>query len=152
VMLRRVLILAALLLGLVAVDRSQRDAAAERREEALRVRAFVPAAQREGKAVAAVRVQDGDGKVHYYGRSDALGRCLDFPSAPALGDKIEQLITGLFEAQGVVLSEHPQQPHDYGLDVPSMRTISLHGAKVDFKDPASDLIVAIDVGAPVVGA
>jgi|KBSSwiStaDraftv2_1062776.scaffolds.fasta_scaffold58888_2 hypothetical protein len=151
-MLRRVVILAALLVALVAVDRSQRDAAAERRQDALRVRAFVGAEQREGKSVAVVRVQDGDGKVHLYGRQDALWRCLDYRAAPALGDKIEQLISGLYEAQGVVLSEHPQQPHDYGLDVPSMRTISLHGAKMDLKDPASDVVVAIDVGAAVVGA
>jgi hypothetical protein len=151
-MLRRVVVLAALLLALVAVDRSQRDAAAERRQDALRVRAFVGADQREGKSVAVVRVQDGDGKVHLYGRQEGLWRCLDYRSAPALGDRLEQLIAGLFEAQGVVLSEQPQQPHDYGLDVPSMRTISLHGAAVDFKDPASDLVVAIDVGAAVVGA
>ena len=92
------------------------------------MRAFVPAAQREGKSVAVVRVQDGDGKVHLYGRQEGLWRCLDYRCAPALGDRIEQLISGLYEAQGVVLSEHPQQPQDYGLDVPSMRTISLHGA------------------------
>jgi len=151
-MLRRVLILAALLVALVAVDRSQRDTAAERRQDALRVRAFVPAAQREGKAVAVVRVQDGDGTVHLYGREAGLWRCLDFRAAPALGDGLEQLISGLFEAQGVVLSEKPQQPHDYGLDVPSMRTISLHGAAWTPKDPTGDQVVAIDVGAAVVGA
>src|SRR5262249_18405163 len=124
----------------------------ERRQDALRVRAFVPAGEREGKPVAVVRVQDGDGKVHLYGRSDALWRCLDYRAAPALGDKIEQIISGLYEAQGVVLTEHPQQPHHYGLDVPSMRTISLHGAHWTPQDPSGDQVVAIDVGAAVVGA
>ena len=151
-MLRRMIVLAALLLGLVALDRGQRDAAAERRQESLRVRALVSAAQREGRPIAVVRVEDGDGSAHFYGRQDVLWRCLDYRAAPALADRLEQLVAGLYEAQGVVLSENPQHPQDYGLDVPSMRTISLHGAEMDPKDPNSDVVLAIEVGAAVVGA
>jgi hypothetical protein len=52
----------------------------------------------------------------------------------------------------VVLSEHPEHPQDYGLDVAAMRKVSLHGPAMKPQDPDSDLVLALDVGAAVVGA
>jgi len=151
-MLLRAGILLGLLLALLSVDRSQRDAAAERRAVALRVRTLISPEAREGRPVAVVRVQDGNGRVEIYGRQQGQWNCLSWRGAPALGEKLEQLILGLYEAQGVVLSEHPEHPQDYGLDVGAMRTVSLHGPAMKPTDPSSDLVLAIDVGAPVVGA
>lgn len=148
----RALFLSVVLVALLLVDRSQRDAAAERREVALRVRTLVSAEVRESRPVAVVRVQDGDGRVDIYGRQQGQWRCLSWRGAPALGDRLEQLILDLYEAQGVVLSEQPEQPQDYGLDVSAMRTVSLHGPAMKPQDPSSDLVVALEVGAPVVGA
>ncbi len=151
-MLARVLLLAAVLLALLAVDRGQRDDAQAERAASLRVRRLVPDALREGQPVAVVRVQDGDGRALLYGRQAGLWRCLNWRGAPAQGERLEQLIADLYEAQGVVLSTDPARPQDYGLDVPAMRVVSLHGAAMNPQDPQSELVVAVEVGAPVVGA
>lgn len=151
-MLARVAVLAAVLLALLAWDRGQVDRAALRRAEELRVRRLVPDELREGRPVAVVRVADGDGRAQLYGRQQGQWRCLSWRGAPALGESLERLITELYEAQGVVLSADPARPSDYGLDVSAMRVVSLHGASMNPQDPQSDLVVAIEVGAPVVGA
>jgi hypothetical protein len=151
-MIARVLLLAAVLLALLAVDSGQRDDARAGRAESLRVRRLVPDEVREGHPVAVVRVQDGDGRAQIYGRQQGLWRCLSWRGAPAQGDRLEQLITDMYETQGVVLSTDPARPQDYGLDVPSMRTVSLHGPAMNPQDPSADLVVSVEVGAPVVGA
>lgn len=151
-MLRRALILLGVLGALLALDRGQRDAAADRRQEALRVRRFVDESAVTGHPVAIVRVADPDGHAVLYGRVQGQWHCLSYHGAPALDEKIDQLVNMIEDTRGVVLSEQPARPQDYGLDVPTMRVISLHGPAMNVQDPASDRLAAIDVGAAVTGA
>lgn len=152
-MLRRALVLVALGAALLAVDRSQRDSAAGARQEALRVRPLVQRAADDTRKIAFVRIEDGDGRAVLYGIGlDRQWRCLSFKGAPALGEKLEQLAINVQQTQGVVLSEDPARPADYGLGTSSMRVISLHGGKMKPTDATSDLIASVDIGAAVIGA
>ena len=152
-MLRRVLVLVALGAVLLAVDRSQRDSAAGARQEALRVRTLVQSSEATQRKIAFIRIEDGDGRAVLYGIGpDRQWRCLSFKGAPALGEKLEQLALNVLQTQGVVLTEQPSRPADYGLGTSSMRVISLHGGAMKPADATSDLIASVDIGAAVIGA
>jgi hypothetical protein len=151
-MLRRLLLLLAIGAVLLAVDRSQRDSAAGARQEALRVRLLV-SEENAKRQVTFVRIEDGDGRAVLYGIGlDRQWRCVSFKGAPALGERIQQLALDVLQTRGVVLNEDPARPADYGLGTRSMRVISLHGAAMRANEPASDLICAVDIGSPVMGA
>src|SRR5262249_20877184 len=97
--------------------------------------------------------EEGDGHVSRYGiDTNHQWRCLNWKGAPAQGARIEQMALNVLQAQGVVLTEQPRRPADYGLGTSAMRTISLHGTAMKPNDADSDLIACVDIGAAVVGA
>ena len=150
-MIARIALLLALLGGLVLANRALDRSRAETREQAVRVRRLVTEQQFRDRPIALVRLGTGDGRTFLYQRAAGLWRCMSWRGAPALGARIESLVGSLLDAQGVVLSERPARPSDFGFDLPSMRTLWLQGPKADAADPLSDLILGCDFGAALGG-
>src|SRR5215467_12168382 len=137
-MLRAALVLVVLGVALFAIDHSQRSTAAGQRQEALRVLPLVGDPQVKARKIAYVRVEDGDGHVILYAIDPShRWRCVNWKGAPALGASVEKMAGDVLAAQGVILSEQPPRPTDYGLGTSAMRVISLHGPAMKPSEPDS---------------
>jgi len=145
-MRRAVLVLALLAAGLFAWDRAlvQREEAG--RAAGLRIAPLLAAAEREGRSVAALRIETAAGESWIYGQSNGLWRCLNWKGALANGAAIAEIAAQVVNARGVLLSDDPERPQAYGFDLPEMLTLSLHGPKLDPLDPTQDRLIALDLG------
>jgi hypothetical protein len=133
----------------VLLDRSLRLREEERRAASSRVRQLVPREFREGKLVAAIRLEaPGRGETLLYGRSKETWRCLSRFGAPADEGKIQSLLEKLFTTQGIVQTRNEI---GYGFGSDSVLILSLHGPQV-FKQPKGDLLFAFEIGMAILGA
>ncbi len=148
-MMRAVLVLALVAAGLLAWDRAlvQREEAG--RAAGLRIAPLLPASEREGRSVAALRIETASGESWIYGQSNGMWRCLNWKGAIANGVDIAEIAARVVNARGMPLSDDPARPQDYGFDVPGMLTLSLHGPKLDLLDATKDRLIALDLGRPL---
>jgi hypothetical protein len=148
-MTKRLLLMGLLVAVLVAADRALQSAQAARRAESLRIASFAGDLAGSSDALAAVRIESGAGESWLFGRKQGQWRCLSWRGAVADGDAVLALVSAVTDAVGVPLSERPANPAEFGLDLPTMFTISLHGPKVAPLDPGQDRLLAVDIGAPL---
>lgn len=139
------------LAGLVASDRvlSLHDQSARRSSS--RLRRLVPPALLQGKAVAALLLEDTARRERVlYARSAGGWRCLSRAGAPADEARLGAFVDRLLEAEGILQREDSGPGERLGLDPPVLLRVSLHGPRV-LKERGHDLIAMAEIGAALPG-
>lgn len=137
----------ALALGvLVWADFALAAASGEARRASTKVRRLVPIEQREGKLIAALKLEGG-GRAEplMFARSEDHWRCLSYRRAVASEQLMKSVLEKVFEGEGIVQSEDPAKAATYGFDSPAMLRVSLHGLKA-LEKPQGDPLFSFDVG------
>jgi len=138
---------AIILVALVAGDRLMAAHEAAARRANIRVGRFITREEREGKHVAAVRIQDGTRRPELYISTQGMWRCATYHGAVASTDRITGLVEAIFEADGNVQSTDPAHAPDYGFVTGTECAVTLHGPRV-LVDPAHDMLFSFDLGNP----
>lgn len=147
-MKRALLVLPLLLAALVWWERSLVARAAHEREARSRVGRLVPAEEKQGLSLSALRLERAGTGVLTYGRVRGRWRSLDTSLAPADLGAIERLVGGLLDAQGFVVSEEVSEAAAWGIGAPTSWRVSLCGPRV-LEAPDGDVQLAFDLGASV---
>jgi hypothetical protein len=144
-MMRRVMVVALLLLALVAADRGLRAREVARRALGLRIGHLFSDAERSAGPLAALRLERG-GETYFYGLKDGTWRCLSWRNAVADAGQVVALAGALLDAVGFPVEPEPERPADFGLDAASVTRVTLHGPRASLLDPRRDVIVSLDLG------
>ena len=111
---------------------------------------LLPRQLRQHIKLAILQVASG-GRFHLYGRQKGIWRCVNYHNAPGDEERIQNLVTGILEAEGRLDPDASSQPWEYGFDASAMRTVSLHGPDF-FKDRVNrDLQVLVHLGSSISG-
>ena len=121
------LFLAALLVGLIAADRSFDRAELEERSGRVRVERFLSVEESDDLLVAAISVAKGDEASLLYGRADGVWRCLDRYGVLASESAITQLLDSLRNASGLERVSDGEHAAEYGFDTPETWRVTFHG-------------------------
>ena len=152
-MTKAIPVLVVLLAGLVGADLLLAKAGGEARRRSSKVRRLVPPGEREAGRVAVLRLEGGSlASPMVYAREGGVWRCPTYRGALLAPGLVDGVLKKLLEGGGVVQSVDPAMAPSYGLDVPAMVHVSLHGPR-GLEAPASDLLLSLDVGAaaPAIG-
>ncbi|MDG2147903.1 MAG: DUF4340 domain-containing protein [Planctomycetota bacterium] len=139
------LFLAALLVGLIAADRSFDRAELEERSGRVRVERFLSVEESDDLLVAAISVAKGDEASLLYGRADGVWRCLDRYGVLASESAITQLLDSLRNASGLERVSDGEHAAEYGFDTPETWRVTFHGPGL-MKDPDRDVQLEVEVG------
>ena len=149
-MRRTIIALCWTLTGLVASDRVLWLHERSERSSSSRLRRLIPKALLQGKAVAAILIEDTARRERVlYARSAGGWRCLSRAGAPADEARLGGFVDRLLEAQGILQKEDSRAGR-YGLDPPVLLRVSLHGPHV-LKERGHDLVAMAEIGAEVPG-
>lgn len=139
------------LAALVAWDLTLTSREEEERRNNVRVGRLFTKEEREGpgKEVKGLMIENPAGDKFIYKKvGKEEWRCTSYKNAVASAERIERgLLTKIFETEGHVQSDDSKDASQYGLDVPSMFRVSIHGNGILEKPERSDLIGSVDVGA-----
>jgi hypothetical protein len=138
-------VLIALLVGLVATDRTLDRIDQEQRNSRVQVRAFLSEEESADLLVAAITVTTGDGRSFLYGRTDGVWRCLDLHRAPASEAHIAGLLDAVREARGIVQTRDSDLAVEYGFGTDRSWRVTFHGPAL-MKDPDRDVRLEVEVG------
>lgn len=147
-MTRTLLALAALLAGLLWVERSLAARAGEARASRSRVGHLIAPEERAQLSLSALRLEHAGQPLLTYGRVRGRWRQIETHLAPADVSAIEGLVKGLLDAQGFVVSDEPSEAALWGVATPEGWRVSLCGPKV-LEAPDGDVQLAVDLGASV---
>ncbi|HET6201709.1 MAG TPA: hypothetical protein VFI25_02775 [Planctomycetota bacterium] len=147
-MTKAIPLLAVLLGALVAADLALSKAGGETRRRSSKVRRLVPPAEREAERVAVLKLEGGGRfpPMVYAREAGGFWRCRTYHGALASEALVESVRKKLFEGGGVVQSVDPAKAPSYGLDMPAMVRLSVHGPR-GLEAPEADRILSLDVGA-----
>jgi hypothetical protein len=151
-MWKSVAILAAALAGLIWWDLALSRKEVSTRKSSLRVRQLLPPQEREGKLVAALRIEEPGQQETFYARSRESWRCLTRFGAPGEESKIRSLLEMLFSTQGIVQSREEGRAQDYGLGPAAAIRLTLHDRNASQENKSRGVIRTLEVGSSVPGA
>jgi hypothetical protein len=150
--LRSIVVLAVVLAGLVAWDRSLTRRREIEREESGRLLPLVPEERRNALVVAGVGVETAQGEHFVFGRSKGVWRLLEPPTGTYADEQaLAGLVQSLTEAEGVVLTDEKARAKSYGFGGEVALRVTLHGTKLASAEDG-DVLLCVDVGFPITGA
>src|SRR5262245_29655874 len=151
-MWKSLVILAAALAGLIGWDLALSQKEAATRHSSSKVRQLLPPQEREGKLVAALRIEEPGSRETLYLRAKDSWRCHSRFLAPGDESKIRGLLEMLFSTQGIVQSKEGSRAPDYGFGPGTAIRLTLHDRTVSKGDRTKGVIRALDIGTSVPGA
>src|SRR6185369_11955078 len=144
-MWKSAVILAAALGGLIWWDQQLSQNEVSTRRSSLRVRQLLPPQEREGKLVAAVRIEEPGGRETFYARSRDSWRCLTSFGAPGEESKIRGLLESLSSTQGIVQSRDQGLAQNYGLAPATAIKLTIHDRNAAQENRSRGVIRSIEV-------
>ena len=146
-MIRSLLFLALLAIGLALVERHLAHEATRERNARARVGRLVSEEEAASWQVRCFEVADGSGQRQLYLPYFGRWRCRTHGGAPVDTAALEALYSSLTQVQGVVQTNSPEDPTQYGIGTSSTWRVTFHGPGAQ-EPPHSDKIVAFDLGTP----
>lgn len=154
---RTLIVLAVVLSGLVGIDLALTASAKRARRESLSIGRLVSSEQSERLKgnIAAIELRNGEDR-WVFGQSFGTWRCHDHYRAIASSEALEQVVTQLFDAEGIIQSDDPAHAGDYGFSPGSTWHLVLHGrrafqereGRVEF---VGEPLFQVDVGRSIEG-
>jgi hypothetical protein len=137
-MAKRILAALLALAALVAWERSLSARERAERRDSMRIGRLVSKEEREGRTLAALRVEQA-GAAHAYARVGGRWRCTTYRGALASEDRINSLLKNLFEAEGIVQTRDRAREADYGL-------AASEAARLEFLEPDGKPLLSFELG------